>query len=69
MEVSWAWILSFIPRIDFLILKSAGLASSAISSSDKIHLLISSYKGERGDKSANNSLNESDFSSSLFERS
>ena len=39
--VSCAWILSFMPRMLFLILKSSGLASSAISSSDKMHLLIS----------------------------
>ena len=63
--VSCAWILSFMPRMLFLILKSSGLASSAISSSDKMHLLISSQSAETGSIPANRPESESCFSLSM----
>ena len=63
--VSCAWILSFMPRMLFLILKSSELASSAISSSDKMHLLISSQSAETGSIPANRPESESCFSLSM----
>ncbi len=63
--VSCACILSFMPRMDFLILKSSGLASSAISSSEMMHRLISSQSAEIGSILEKRPDRESCFSLSM----
>ena len=57
------------PRIALRILKRAGLASSAISSSEIIHLLISSFNCVRGSNCEKSPERESVLSSFLSERS
>ena len=63
-----ARILSFIPRMERRMERRALLASSAISSSERMQRRISSHNGVSGSICANRSVRESVVSSSFSER-
>ena len=68
MEASCVWILSLVCIMDRRMLFNLGLASSAISSSDKIQRLISFDRSVRGERRSKYSVNESSGRSSRFFR-